>query len=454
MSDNVSQLHAQKHPGLGKRIAVFALLLVLVTGGVAAYVFRDRLNLDALQRYVRYLNVSEDSKTGRFVYDESNSNRYADLSGGLSVASATGLSLYDKDGVETASIQASMSAPVLKTGGEIAMAYDTGGNTLEAASQKNGSVLHISSQKPILDADIASDGSICYLSSESGYRSVLYVYNSQQALIYRWLSSSQYFMRCTVSSGAKYAAAAALGQEDGMFQSSIVLFRTDSEEILRTIPIGNALIYDLHFLSGNALCVLCEDALYFYDLDGQCLGSYAFEDAYLKDYTLDGSGFVTLVMNLYKAGNRYTVLTVGYDGTVLGTLPTSEQILDISASGRYLALLTSGSLAIYDQSRCTTGLQMASMHCAVSMPKLPRRAKSATEIMPVSFPFCVTGSLRSCARDISRAAFAASSPASMDKTPADMTSLTRICSAGFPAATQRSTTSRSVSTPQRRPFSP
>lgn len=247
MSDNISQLHPQKHPGLGKRIAVFAVLLVFVTGGVAAYVFRDRLNLDALQRYVRYLNVSEDSKTGRFVYDESNSNRYAGLSGGLSVASATGLSLYDKDGVETASIQASMSAPVLKTGGDLALAYDTGGNTLEAASQKRGSVLHVSSQKPILDADIASDGSICYLSSESGYRAVLYVYNSQQALIYRWLSSSQYFMRCTVSSGAKYAAAAALGQEDGMFQSSVVLFRTDSEEILRTIPIGNALIYDLHF---------------------------------------------------------------------------------------------------------------------------------------------------------------------------------------------------------------
>ena len=301
MSDNVSQLHAQKHPGLGKRIAVFALLLVLVAGGVAAYVFRDRLNLDALQRYVRYLNVSDDSKTGRFVYDESNSNRYAGLSGGLAVASATGLSLYDKDGVETASIQASMSAPVLKTGGGLALAYDTGGTTLEAASQKSGSVLHIAAQKPILDADIASDGSICYLSSESGYRAVLCVYNSKQALIYRWLSSSQYFMRCTVSSGAKYAAAAALGQEDGMFQSSVVLFRTDSEEILSTIPIGNALIYDLHFLPGNTLCVLCEDALYFYDLDGQCLGSYAFEDAYLKDYTLDGSGFVTLVINLYKA---------------------------------------------------------------------------------------------------------------------------------------------------------
>ena len=52
MSDNVSQLQPQKKPGLGKRIAAFVLLAVLVAGGVAAYVFRDQLNLDALQRYV------------------------------------------------------------------------------------------------------------------------------------------------------------------------------------------------------------------------------------------------------------------------------------------------------------------------------------------------------------------------------------------------------------------
>ena len=204
MSDNVSQLHAPQKKGLVKKILIFVLLAVLIAGGVAAYVFRDELNLDALQRYVRYLNVSDDSKTGRFTYDESNSNQYAGLSGGLAVASATGLSLYDKDGVETAAIQASMSVPVLKTGGELALAYDTGGNTLVAASQKKGQVLQVASQRPILDADIAADDSLCYLSSESGYRAVLYVYNSSQELIYRWLSSSQFFLRCTVSGGALF----------------------------------------------------------------------------------------------------------------------------------------------------------------------------------------------------------------------------------------------------------
>lgn len=82
-----------------------------------------------------------------------------------------------------------MSVPVLKTGNTVALAYDAGGTVLEAASQKKGSVLHVASQRAILDADIAADDSICYLSSEPGYKSVLYVYNSQQSLIYRWLSA-------------------------------------------------------------------------------------------------------------------------------------------------------------------------------------------------------------------------------------------------------------------------
>lgn len=265
------------------------------------------------------------------------------------VASATGLSLYDKDGTETASIQAAMSVPVLKTGNTVALAYDAGGTVLEAASQKKGSVLHVASQRAILDADIAADDSICYLSSEPGYKSVLYVYNSQQSLIYRWLSASQYFMRCAVASGSKYAAAAVLGQQDGMFESSVVLFRTDAEEIACTIPIGNAMIYDLHFVSDSKLCVLAEDALSFYDLDGNLLGSFSYGESYLKDYTTDGSGCLTLVMNLYQAGNRYTVLTVGYDGAELGRLSSGEQILDISAAGKYLAILTSSSLSIYDR---------------------------------------------------------------------------------------------------------
>ena len=60
---------------------------------------------------------------------------------------------------------------------------------------------------------------------------------------------------------------------------------------------------------------------------------------------------------------------------MLGTLPISEQILDISASGKYLALLTSGALSIYDQnlteydvSDNTTGASSAVMRERTALP--------------------------------------------------------------------------------------
>ena len=130
--------------------------------------------------------------------------------------------------------------------------------------------------------------------------------------IYRWLSASQYFMRCAVASGSKYAAAAVLGQQDGMFESSVVLFRTDAEEIACTIPIGNAMIYDLHFVSDSKLCVLAEDALSFYDLDGNLLGSFSYGESYLKDYTTDG--YAKVLCDLYN--EKFPVLAGDMDSFI------------------------------------------------------------------------------------------------------------------------------------------
>ena len=88
-----------------RRIILFAVLVLVVCLGVAAYVFRDSLNLDAARRFVRYLNVSGGGTDGQFLFDAGNANQYADLQGGLAVASVSGLSLYDANGDELAVVQ-------------------------------------------------------------------------------------------------------------------------------------------------------------------------------------------------------------------------------------------------------------------------------------------------------------------------------------------------------------
>ena len=94
--------------------------------------FRDSLNLDAAKRFVRYLNVKTDETGGSFTFDSHNANQYADLQGGLAVASISGLSLYDASGKETAVVQAKLDTPAIQTGSRLTLAYDVGGNNLLA----------------------------------------------------------------------------------------------------------------------------------------------------------------------------------------------------------------------------------------------------------------------------------------------------------------------------------
>lgn len=350
MSDNVSKF--DPHPGrsIRRRIALFVLALVLVGGAVTVYVFRDSLNLDAARRFVRYLNVRTDSTGGSFTFDSHNANQYADLQGGLAVASVSGLSLYDANGEETAVVQAKLDTPAIRTGGKLTLAFDVGGSNLLTVYQTGETALNITTQRPIFDADMASDGSVCYAASETGYKTVLYVYDANQNRIYRWLSASQYMPVCAVSPGAKYLAAISPSQQDGIYASSLHIFQTGIEDAGITANLGADLFYDLTFLDANTICAVGESGVRWTDLNGNQLAGYTYDGAYLKDFDFGGDGFLSLIVNMYKAGNHCTVVTVDKTGAELGRAKLDVQILDFSAAGDYLAVLTAEKLSIYNRS--------------------------------------------------------------------------------------------------------
>ena len=51
---------------------------------------------------------------------------------------------------------------------------------------------------------------------------------------------------------------------------------------------------------------------------------------------------------MYKAGNHCSVVTVDRTGQELGSAQLDVQILDFSAAGSYLAVLTAEKLSIYN----------------------------------------------------------------------------------------------------------
>ena len=127
------------------------------------------------------------------------------------------------------------------------------------------------------------------------------------------------------------------------------MFRTDSESVHQTAVLGDQLYYDISFINESIICLVGEYSSVFYSLDGECLGAYSYLDRYLKDYTDGGDGFLTLSVNMYKAGNRYSVVTVGPDGEELASVYIGQEILSLSSCGKYIAVLTTSGLTIYDQ---------------------------------------------------------------------------------------------------------
>ena len=332
-----------------KRIVVFAVVVVAVCSAVGLILFQDSVNFDALRRWVKYFNIRDEGEQDIYAFDSHNSNRYGAAGSGLAVASVGGLTYYQDNGVERFSIQQQLELPQLLTAGKMMLAYDVGGTALLAADL-GGERLNLTADQAILDADLSSGGSLCYSSGSSGYKSVLTVYNGKQELIYRWLSSTTYMPQCAISEKGNFLAAVGLGASGGAFESTLHLFRTDAEGVQWTASLGNELIYDLFFLDSGAICALGETSAQIYKTDGTPVARYTYPEPYLKEYDLGGDGFLALAVNMYRAGNRNSLVTVSETGEEIASVYLGREILDLSACGGYVAVLTPDQLTIYNKS--------------------------------------------------------------------------------------------------------
>jgi len=347
--DNVTSLHPEREKRRKTLRAVVSLLIALVLIGAAVTVilFRQELNLDKLRRYVTYMNAKNGGDFGSYAFDAHNGNAYAAFGDGLALASVGGLDVFGDSGKKLWSVSDAMSVPAVAAGNDLVMAYDVGGTALDLVSEKKGSVLQKKTEKSILDADISDSGTVCYATSADGYKTVLTVLSAKQKETYQWKSSSQYLPLCAVSDDGMTVAAVGLGKANGTFESSATVLRTDAEKPVGVCSLGSQLALDLDFLDEKTICAVGETSAVFFGTDAKALGKYDYDGAYLRDFSFGGSGFLTLSLNMNKAGSSYAVVTLGPNGSELARREIRGEVLSVSAKGGYVAVLTSDALTIY-----------------------------------------------------------------------------------------------------------
>lgn len=331
-----------------RRFSIFFLTLVLVLAVVLLAAWRDGTGFDALQRFFSYGSVEKTGGDG-YHYDASASNRFALCGSALVVLSDTRLKVLDEAGTEIVSLPVKMKAPALAFGGNRVVAYDVGGTELFVVD-KTGELLHLTAQEsdPFIAATLNKSGWLAVTSEKKTYKGAVSVYNEQMEEVFAFHSSTRFVTDAYVTDDNATLTAVTLGQKDSVFVSNIVLYDLSSTDPKANYDVSDGLALGIGQQRGK-LVTVADSNLTFASLAGVVEATYAYDDAYLREFDLCGDGFTALLLNRYQYGNVSRLVTVGPDGVELASLDVNEEILSISAAGRYLAVLYADSLKIYNQ---------------------------------------------------------------------------------------------------------
>lgn len=136
------------------------------------------------------------------------------------------------------------------------------------------------------------------------------------------------------------------GQTDDAFDSALALYHLDEDTPYASCSLGGSAVLDLKY-DADSFWALGDEALSIVQLDGSLAGQYDYGGRYLKAFSLGGDRSATLLLGKYRAGSGATLLTVDAAGQELAALELDDQVLDLDAAGRYVAVLTAGRLDLY-----------------------------------------------------------------------------------------------------------
>jgi len=266
----------------------------------------------------------------------------------LAALTETGLQVLSPDGGEVWAAPLNMKAPALDAGGGSAVAYDVGGTLLYVVNAYGEAMkLEATEEEPFIAATLNESGWLAVTAEKKNYKGSVRVYDPEMELVFEFNSSRRFVLDACVVGDGTGLAAVTLGQEDGAFVNSIILYELDKTDPKADYNVADGLVMAVEGKEKQIVTV-SDTVLTQANFDGTVTATYSYEGEFLRAFDLTGQGFSVLQLGRYSSGSIGRLVSVGDDGTLLGELEINEEIQDISAAGRYLAVLYADRIVVYN----------------------------------------------------------------------------------------------------------
>ena len=332
-----------------KPLLILLIVAVLAIGAVTAAVLLDRSGFDGLRRSIIYAKAVKDENgcAQLYRYNSDQSGHFASLDGSLVSVSMHQLTVLDEKNRTLYDEAVKFQTPSLQSRGGRAVAYDVGGTEVYVLSDK-GLVYKLDCAGEVLNASLNQKGWLTVVCGESGCKAAVRVYDAEGEAVFAFRSSDRFVMTAALSADSRTLAAVTMGQENGVFASYVVFYRVNSDKEAGRCTLRGSVVYDLT-AAGSGFCAVTEEQLCFLSGDGVMTAAYDYGGDYLRRVSVSDDGYAAVLLGRYRTGTQHRVVTVDGDGKEIAALELDAEVSSLSAAGRYVAVLTSDELVIYDK---------------------------------------------------------------------------------------------------------
>ncbi|MBQ9392886.1 MAG: hypothetical protein IJU18_02680 [Oscillospiraceae bacterium] len=332
-----------------KKWWILILLAVLAVGAVLTAVLWDADSFDGLRRSILYARAEKDESgcARLYEYAADRSSTFAALEGSLLIASPNQIRLLGADGALRYEESICFHSCAVSSDGNWAAVYEVGGTDVYVLSGK-GFAYHVASEGEIISAHVNGSGVLALTANGSGCKAAVTVYGADGEPVFAFRSADRFVMTAAPGRDGRTVTAVTLGQVDGVFSNRLVSYRTSGTDPIGQLELTGGAVLELGAV-GKSICAVAEDGLYFTTASGAEEGSFSFGGDSLRRCTMQGDGYAALLLGHYKSGSQCRLVTVDEAGRELATLEVNSDVLDLSAAGRYVAVLYSDHMTIYDR---------------------------------------------------------------------------------------------------------
>ena len=344
-TENAPQEAPVKKKSFFARILTLVLVACIVLAVVVLTTMEDGSHFASLRRWLMYGDTGGAKDIYAYAVDPE--NRYGKLGTSLLVVNPNTAQLIADDGSVLYDLPIRMAAPQLSVGSRQAAVCDAGGDTLYILDQ-NGirRTMHTGNGQCYFSANLNGSDYLAVTEQKAGYKASVSVYNPDGELIYSFDSYNTYLRDAKVTEDGRSMVVVSLESQGGIFASTLLVYDLNSEELQGSASIMDGLVMDYCCNSGVVLS-LCDKRFTMTSLAGETILNRSYGNLYLHNYALTGRDFCALLLGRYQAGNICTLTTYDLEGAEIASIELTEEVLDIAASGDYLAVLYGEGLVVY-----------------------------------------------------------------------------------------------------------